>query len=292
MPTSFDLYYKAIQGDIMLVGSEPDGDTVRFKPDNIDLFDDIYRGHLVRPSNRDGSIRLRLEAIDAPETHYGKYGQKLGVESRDVFLNLLGYTEVKYKKDEVLSCIPPTIRATILTKLVIPDGRVASYMLVGSHVNDYSDGTDVLVDTNVLDATINIELIKKATVYPLLYTSTPLVHRRFIRNLAKNVKQTNLGIWPEDESHDFELEEFSSITPPDGVLIYPKLFRRSIDFLRTRTSELDNLPDWIREHHGGSENDLVLIDESFDVNLSELLAQVNDNVSLQVDILQMTFHEK
>jgi hypothetical protein len=47
MPTSFDLYYKAIQGDIMLAGSEPDGDTVRFKPDNMDLFDDIYRGYLV-----------------------------------------------------------------------------------------------------------------------------------------------------------------------------------------------------------------------------------------------------
>ena len=92
MPTSFDLYYKAIQGDIMLVGSEPDGDTVRFKPDNMDLFDDINWGHLVKPSNRDGSIRLRLEAIDAPETHYGKYGQKLGVESRDVFLKLLGNT--------------------------------------------------------------------------------------------------------------------------------------------------------------------------------------------------------
>jgi hypothetical protein len=47
MPTSFDLYYKAIQGDIMLAGSEPDGDTVRFNPDNMDLFDDIYRGYLV-----------------------------------------------------------------------------------------------------------------------------------------------------------------------------------------------------------------------------------------------------
>jgi hypothetical protein len=216
----------------------------------------------------------------------------LGAESRNEFLRLLGYTEVKYKYDEVLSCSPETIPATILTKLVIPDGRVASYMMVGSHANDYADGTDVLMDTNVLDITINIELIKKGTVYPLLYTSTPLVHRQHIRNLSISIQQANFGVWPDDESHDFELEDFSSIIPPDGVLVYPKLFRRAIDFIKTRTTELDNLPDWIREYKGGSENDLVMIDESFDISLSDLLTQVNDNVSLQVGIHQMTFHEK
>jgi hypothetical protein len=165
-------------------------------------------------------------------------------------------------------------------------------MLIGHNANSYSDGSTVVVDTNVLNSTINMQLLEEGTVYSLLYTSTPFVHREHIRTVAGRIKQKNTGVWDEDQSSLFELEDFQSIIAPDGVLIYPKLFRRSIDFSKSRTSQLDNLPDWLLKRGEATENDRVLIDESFDVNLSDLIVQNNDDVSLQVDILQMTFHER
>ena len=54
---------------------------------------------------------------------------------------------------------------------------------------------------------------------------------------------------------------------------------------------MDTLPDWIRRQ-GDKEDDRILINESFDSKLSELLIQTNDDVALQVDILSMTFHER
>jgi hypothetical protein len=83
-----------------------------------------------------------------------------GIESRDTFLTLLGYTDVQYRGEEVTTCTPNTVRATVLTKAAIPDGRVACYMLVGRNAKTYSDGSTVLVDTDVLNSTINIQLLE------------------------------------------------------------------------------------------------------------------------------------
>jgi hypothetical protein len=95
----------------------------------------------------------------------------------------------------------------------------------------------------------------------LLYTSTPFVHREHIRKVAACIKQKNTGVWDEDQSSLIELEDFPSIIAPNGVLIYPKLFRRSIDFLKSRTNQLDNLPDWLLRRGEATENDRVLIDD-------------------------------
>jgi hypothetical protein len=83
-------------------------------------------------------------------------------------------------------------------------------------------------------------------VYPLLYTSTPLLHRQHIREIARAVRDDDKkGVWENDSSSMFKLEDYSSIIPPNGVLIFPKMFRRSIDYLKAiNQGFIGDIGDW------------------------------------------------
>ena len=89
----------------MVVGKQPDGDSIRFVPDTPDLLEDLRRGWRVRRSS-DGSVQLRLEGIDAPETHYGALAQPLGARARDALLELCGFSEIRRDEEEVVSATP------------------------------------------------------------------------------------------------------------------------------------------------------------------------------------------
>jgi hypothetical protein len=59
--SSVDLHHNAIHGNLLLKGYEPDGDSVRFQTDDLSLFKDVYRGHLLEPNRRDKVVQLGLK---------------------------------------------------------------------------------------------------------------------------------------------------------------------------------------------------------------------------------------
>src|SRR5439155_6218422 len=79
-------YQLAITGNLVIVGKEPDGDSVRFVPDKPASLRRLRRQHKIVPA-RDGSVQLRFEAVDAPETHYGTAAQPLGADARNQLLS-------------------------------------------------------------------------------------------------------------------------------------------------------------------------------------------------------------
>ena len=116
-------YLLAMHGNLVIVGYQPDGDSIRFIAETPDLFDDLYRGYKIRRSTRDDSVQLRLEAIDAPELHYGGSLQPSGDTARDWLLGQVGFTDVTYETGSttVLSATPDTIPAVIYTKASDPN---------------------------------------------------------------------------------------------------------------------------------------------------------------------------
>ena len=46
------------------------------------LLDELARADRKRITVSDGSVQLRLEGIDTPETHFGKFAQPLGDSAR------------------------------------------------------------------------------------------------------------------------------------------------------------------------------------------------------------------
>jgi len=58
---------RVIAGEFPVVGTQPDGDSARFYPDDPDAWCKTRIRARVNPS---GGVQLRLDAIDAVETHY------------------------------------------------------------------------------------------------------------------------------------------------------------------------------------------------------------------------------
>jgi endonuclease YncB( thermonuclease family) len=288
-------YYKAIPGNFVVIGKQPDGDSVRFVADNLDAYTDLHRSFRIKPSRQDGSVQLRFESVDAPELHYGKFAQPMGDTARDTTLEKLGFEDISYQGNAVDKANPETIRGAILTKSADANGRPISYVLKDGDLGGIKLGKWNLVDEGILEKTINKFLIESGLAYYTVYTSTPKLHRDYLREIALNAREKSLGLWLIDATSDFILETQDDISE-DGSLILPKLFRRCTDYLKAKEQGFDGeLADWLQRKSSGSrtENDLVYLEKSqVTVELSSLIKQQNRHVSFDIDILEITFLEK
>lgn len=288
--------FKVIHGRFVITGYEPDGDSMRFIANDITQYDDLHRAYKIMPSKRDGSVQLRFEGIDAPETHYGSAAQPLGDVARDALLKLVGFDHVDYggSGNKVISSSPAEVAGCILTKGAEVHGRPIAYILIGR--DHRTDGSVINVDSKLLKQTLNYQLVEQGHVYSLLYSSTPLPHRKLFRTAAKTARNANLGVWSFDETSSFILDNQASIDP-NGALIFPKLFRRCTDFLKTAGGQAEpgfDLGDWLAANP--MQDDQLYIETSsgkpIQMHLSGLIEQRNHRVTVQGDILDVVFIEK
>ncbi len=288
-------YLLAMHGNLVIVGYQPDGDSIRFIADTPDLFDDLYRGYKIRRGTRDGSVQLRLEAIDAPELHYGNALQPLGDTARDWLLGQVGFTDVTYETGSttVVSATPDAVPAVIYTKASDPNGRPISYLQVGAGRRP-ADGAWTQVTNSVLDRTLNAQALSGGLAYPTFYTSTPAPHVRHLREVARGAREDKTGVWAVDQTPLFQLVDQKSIGP-EGQLILPKLFRRATDYLKDLARGfVGNLPDWLIANNTGTrhEDDLVVLPGGVEAPLSALLEQRNNWLAFTPDLLGIAFVEK
>ena len=84
--------------DLPRSGPQPDGDTVKFAPDTPSLVQDLPRPSGGGPDINERGISVRLEAIDALETHFeGAHQELAGANAaRDELLRALGFTGVTF----------------------------------------------------------------------------------------------------------------------------------------------------------------------------------------------------
>jgi endonuclease YncB( thermonuclease family) len=277
-----------LRGSLVVIGKQPDGDSIRFVPDSPDLLDSLRRSWRVRRSS-DGSVQLRLEGIDAPETHYGALAQPLGAQARDALLELCGFRDIRRDGEEVVSASPERRPAAILSELVDANGRPVSILLVDE---DLPDGEYVEVDDDTLRRTANTALLADGSAYLTLYDSCAPPIRAAFRSTAADARERRLGVWAQDETAGFELVDQDSIGP-EGQLVLPKLFRRCSDYLRTRAPD-ETLRDWLRTHGPPErpEDDRVIVGGSVQTRLSELVEQRDTSIAFPVDLLDIVFVEK
>ncbi|MBL9007190.1 MAG: thermonuclease family protein [Myxococcales bacterium] len=295
MPHSF---YRLIRGSFQIAGFKPDGDSIRFAA-SVEPFRDLYGAY--KADFTKGSFQLRLEGIDAPETHYGSDVQPMGDEARDHLVHLLGTGEVEFSGQRVVKGRNDQIPGAILTRSFDSHGRPISYALVGEDVPSTGDGDAVRVDEALLAKTLNARMVAAGFAYPLLYTSTPAPHRAVLCQLAEAARRRAFGIWQHDCSREFRLQGRESIAgrhqperPPEEhpSLIYPKFFRRCIDYFRqtaTGAASGRDFPDWLAASE--RENDTVVV-KGMELRLSALFEQKNSRVRCQADVFDMVFVEK
>jgi hypothetical protein len=113
--------------------------------------------------------------------------------------------------------------------------------------------------------------------------------------VAAGARAAGRGVWGLDTTADWVLAEQASIGP-SGQLILPKLFRRCTDYLKAVGKGFTgNLGDWLVASSATptrDENDRVLLHDTTEVHLSDLIQQRNQHIAFQADLLDITFIEK
>src|SRR5256885_10323715 len=103
--------FLVIGGEYRIVGAQPDGDSVRFYPDDPSQWGDVSGPYAVQ-RNANGGAQLRLDAIDALETHYAVPGGmvhqplSLAYAARDELLKWLGFTGITRSDDDTVTPTP------------------------------------------------------------------------------------------------------------------------------------------------------------------------------------------
>src|ERR1700742_2475933 len=220
-----------LRGSLIIVGKSPDGDSIRFKPDTPALIDQLTDGDRVDPS-ADGTVQLRLDAIDTPETHYEDQAQPLGEPARDDLLKWVGFTSVTWGGSAVTASTPASIPAAILSAAVDVDGRPIALLLRDELPGD---GAQVAITSTLLERTANCAQLESGAAYGTYYVDTDEAIRGALIKPAQAARTAKRGVWAVDATGGFTLRSQASIGP-SGALILPKLFRRCTDYLKDRMS--------------------------------------------------------
>jgi endonuclease YncB( thermonuclease family) len=278
-----------IAGDFVIVGKQPDGDSLRFVPDNGWSAYPFHRSIRITPS--DGTAQLRLEGFDAPETHYGSNSQPLGWRARDHLLTLAGFTKVDFTDggNEVRRATPQTTRGYVFT--AGEDTRQRLIAFAGAGDPPVSVGMRN-IGARQIERTLNAAMLRDGFGYLMSYTTLEREFHEVFLDLARSARQALLPIWTADETSSFRFtgNDIGEVEPENGALVFPKLFRRLVDYMKFADDSQDVM-DWLRAHKNGEENDMVKV-AGISVRLSELLVRQNSRLSLQGDLLDMRFVPK
>ncbi|MFF8407556.1 thermonuclease family protein [Streptomyces sp. NPDC014846] len=224
-----------IKGFYEIKGTQPDGDTVHFTADDPTEWSLVGGGAgRAVEHNAVGRATLRLDAIDALETHYGptRVHQPLRFAhaARDELLSRLGFTDVQHGSGEtVTATTPETVPGFILTRGADVHGRCVA--LAGNGPAPGTSGLEIDVDAAVLRTTVNHHLLTEGLAYPTFYRSLFTSLRTEMAAAATQAREAGRGLWPSDvTTTGAKITGLASLT--DDAVILPKLFRRLVDYLR------------------------------------------------------------
>ena len=224
-----------IEGFYEIKGSQPDGDTVHFTAADPAQWSLVGggRGRAVEHSAV-GRAKLRLDAVDALETHYGpqRVHQPLRFAhaARDELLSWLGFTDVQRRPDEtVTATTPETVPGFVLTRGADVHGRCIA--LAGRGTAPGTSGLEIDVDEAVLRTTVNHHLLTQGLAYPTFYRTLFTTLRVELATVSQQARDEGRGLWPTDATlSGAKITGLASLT--DDVAVLPKLFRRLVDYLR------------------------------------------------------------
>jgi endonuclease YncB( thermonuclease family) len=225
--------YLLIEGSFRILGAAPDGDSVRFYPNNVKRWQDLStltRDHRVQP-NSTGGVQLRLDGIDALETHYNALSQplELGHAAAAKLLELIGFTNVtRGNPERVTAATPEQTKGHILTKFADKYGRAVAFVFAGSAPE--RDGEMIFVEPERLKKSLNYLLLGQGFAYPTYYKGLYFELREMLTNAVKEAREAQRGVWEKDQAEQgFTVKNLQTIT--EDVVMLPKLFRRLADYL-------------------------------------------------------------
>jgi hypothetical protein len=245
-------------------GPEPDGDTLKFLPNNRQLIEDLQQpGQRPPDFNGRGMINLRFEGIDALETHFFGMHQNLPLAraARDEVLKQAGFGQVQFWQDlphKVQSVENHPRSGYILARSLDAFGRVLAFVYPGN--SPQADGSNVHLDVPRLDNSLNAYLISVGQAYPAFYTTLPVDLKDHLVNLTIDAWNTNKGLWPSDTANADYWHNIPNLEILQDLAIWPKLFRRLAKYFEDLYVGLGHFDAWLREDPRDRDDRVLLPD--------------------------------
>jgi hypothetical protein len=284
--------FTLIRGRYVVVGKSPDGDSIRFVPDNPGLLM-LLRGP--KPNLKPGdSVQLRLEAIDALETHYDQGLLKhqpleIAEAAREALLTEVGITNVVWNEQRTrVESANDQTPGYILSRTFEQNRRPVSFAYAGAPGETERDGDDIFLDGTRLKKSVNYHLIAKGLAYPTYYTGLFASLRAEFDAATSAARAANVAnsVWAKDATRSgVQLPPLQNLTETDAVL--PKLFRRLSQYFREQTTLGDFVAFLKRDP-----DPCILIDGADPSDLHAFITVAGDRVSMTVDPERLMFLEK
>jgi endonuclease YncB( thermonuclease family) len=221
--------FTLIKGSFRVVGASPDGDSIRFFPDNPALLHALPGGPPT-PNPRPFA-QLRLEGIDALETHYAGRHQPVrwARAARDRLLDFVGVEDVQWDANQsTIVAATDGTRGWILSRGKEKFGRPVAFLYAGD-ANE-TDGAQIFLKPDLLKSSFNFAALDEGLAYPTYYQELFSDLRNELTAAVKAARSGGRGLWPEDRTGaGFDAKSLAVII--DQVPILPKLFRRLSDYM-------------------------------------------------------------
>lgn len=276
--------YKVVAGTFHVKGFQPDGDSIRFQANdqaNWDFFQwETEADKLTKKK------QLRVESIDALETHYEGYHQSraFAIAALELLLDMLNIKSVTYSLSMTQIVDADDGKAGFIASASTDRfGRPVSYVFPKSA--QLIDGAIMDSDTLPIEDSLNFQLAREGLVYPTFYTTTDRVFAEKIRAVVTRARKTKRGIWSIDRTPDFTLLDIRTLQ--EDVLVMPKLFRRLVSFF-------DNYSDFgkLGEYMTKQRDNLVLWDGTKKKSLADLMKISGRRLQMKTPVEDILFSPK
>ncbi len=277
--------FTLIKGTFHVKGYSPDGDSIRFKAK-----DSANWTKLSGPAvglNALEHAQLRIEAVDALETHYEGYHQPLkqAKAAGRFLLSTLGIHEVVW--DGPQSTIIKAEDGTegyILARSTESNRRPVAFVFAGK--TESGDGKEVLLDVSMLKESLNYKLVERGLAYPTYYNGLFSDLRLAFTDAMGRAKAEGKGVWPGDKTTvGFSVSDLGTLT--DDVAILPKLFRRIMDYMGAG-GKIDGFKDHLMKNC----DPLVRIKEAHFTRLDAVVEVNGDTVKMTEPPENLIFVDK
>ena len=279
---SFHIHYP----ERPLNGPEPDGDTIKFQPLDRDLIASLPRPNQAARFTQSGMTSIRFEGIDALETHFDVEGQEfhqkldLALAARDALLAEAGFGQIRFfaqRPFKVESVQNHPVQGYILSNGLDTYGRTIAFVFTGNHAA--VDGSQIFVTPELLATSLNTFMLRKGHAYAAFYLTLPVQLREYLRSIARNARETGVGLWPQATATTEIAAEISGLVVLQQLVIWPKLFRRLAPYFTEGHTDFAALDAWLRADPRNRDDRLLL--PTFELgNMHDLIIEEGSRVRL------------
>lgn len=278
--------YEVIAGTFHVKGFSPDGDSIRFQAKDQSHWEFFTWKGDAAAKKGDKRKQLRVESIDALETHYEGYHQPrtFALAALESLLEMVDIKNVIYSLSQTKIVDADDGKSGFIASASIdPFGRPVSYLFPKSA--NLTDGA--IMDSNSLpiEDSLNFELAREGLVYPTFYIGTDRAFAEKIRAVVARARKTKRGIWSIDRTSDFTLYDIRTLQ--EDILLVPKLFRRLVKFF-DNNSDFGMLSDYMKRQ----KDKLELWDGTKRDSLADLMKISGRRIQLKTPPEDILFNPK